>query len=302
MNWGSFFNRRDMKRTRLHHSLLLISVSAFIQLTAELIYEPFASGTTPGDGEYVDGANLGGANPTVSGFTGGWSTATQRWITDADGLVYSSGNVSLGSASTGTVMRRISGGGTSSQLSSRSMSSANAYNTPRDYWFAVLLNPGEVDGAEITELRFQIDDGGVPININMTGSDLFLEGSDQGDVSVGVTTMVLGRVSVAVVGNGVGDEDIDFWVNPSDLSSIGALGAATYSTTGNYQNGQSYGPDNITIEMAGSVGSNNRVDEFVLTDSFSELQSVAYVIPEPGSLALVTLAGLGIFAIRSRKR
>jgi len=277
---------------------LLISTS----LPAELIYDPFAIGTNPAAGEYVDGGILKNVGPTLSGFTGNWTGGTDRWATSTAGLSYQSGNVSLGSLSSGTVIRRSDGGGTGANSTGRDLSSANSLNSPNTFWFATLFNPGSISSGEITELNFRIDDGGAAINMRMSGSDLLLEGSNQGNLQAGVTTMILGRVAVNTVSSDNGVlEDLDFWINPSDLSSVGALGAASYSVSGNYQDGQSYGPNDVAITMAGAVGSGNRVDEFVLTDSFSELQSVAYAIPEPGTLWLALLAGGSLFLLRRRR-
>ena len=56
----------------------------------------------------------------------------------------------------------------------------------------------------------------------------------------------------------------------------------------------------MSIGMGGAIGSGNRVDEFLLTDSFESLQSDV-LIPEPGTLMLGGLAGC-ILLIGARRR
>jgi hypothetical protein len=83
-------------KTTLRSGVLLLLITLLLGLgnmaaaqTGVLACDPFLSGNDPSAGEYVDGDNLVGANPTVDGFSGAWQPIDWHSpLTGATGLTH----------------------------------------------------------------------------------------------------------------------------------------------------------------------------------------------------------------------
>jgi len=293
-----------MLRSPIHVLTAASACTAIFAATADatLIHDPFLSGTTPGNGEYADGARLDSANPTVTGFSGAWSDPTDRLDTTASGLTYAAGNISVGAG--GSVIRRSDGGGTGTSNYSRTVTGSTSTD-PGEAWFAMLVKAGQNDAGEVMTVAFDFDadTGGTDALVAGYAAGSFsLQGSSVGSIDTGETNLIIGRLTVVQTGtSGDGDEIIDFWVNPTDVSSAAQLTATaeyTSQSAGNYAF-DTWGAGGVTIAAGGTVGSGNQVDEIMFADSLSDLQG-GVLIPEPASLALLGLGSLLILGGRRR--
>ncbi len=276
----------------------LVTASA----SAGLIYEPFLSGNTPANGEYADAAPLKTANPTVTGYTDAWGgTNTQRLDTTSAGLTYTAGSISLGSG--GSAIRGTNTS-TGTQNTTRVANGTTVSGTTvsgEEAWFAFLINMGSVAANESLTANFTLDSSVINMNAGIADGNLKLQGVTMGAAVANTTYLMMARLDIPG-GNGA-IESVQYWINPTDSSSIAQLTATalyTYTTVdGNYVHG-SWGYNNLTLIVTGAHTSGNRIDEIMVGSTLADLNSVlvSTSIPEPASLALLAMGGLLILGRR----
>ncbi len=181
--------------------------------------------------------------------------------------------------------------------------SASAGDT---YWISGLIQYNTLgnvfilfeNGETVNEWGFGIDAEG----------DVVLRASDDGAVQAALDTGVDAAadgstylfVSRATIGNGTDSDKqstVDLWFNPSDASSVGALGSPTFSTGADSKIGRSTGAyTELTFNPGGSP--NARIDEIRFGD---DLVDVIGVVPEPSTYGFLLGSLVLILALR-RKR
>jgi hypothetical protein len=192
----------------------------------------------------------------------------------------------------------------------RNASQTLSYNFAGDpsgqvYWMFVAgrINTALTAGG-ITEMRL---DGGSVVNTLAFGfsadTGLFAKAWENspnalatvagGSYTVGSTVGFLAKVTKGT-GASPSNTTVDFWFNP-DLNSLGAANGTIANSRfaregpGNALNRAYYG---------GNTGGGYTWDEVRFSKDFGDI----VVIPEPGSLSLVLVAGFGMIALLSRRR
>jgi hypothetical protein len=238
---------------------------------------------------------LGGQNAQAggTGFTGTWTATGTIDVIGGD----LSAPVSTGYALTqsGTA-QSIRGDHNAARQNHRALATALTGDT---VWFSLLLQ-NQADTSR----------GGISFNgntfspsnprIQSTGKTLFVNGSTaSGDVFVaGQTALVLGRITVADVGN----DTFEVWVNPDVSGGEAGLGIATGSNTGAY-----FGAGGINRIGNISYGHNSNagaiVDMIYLSDgpnAFADVTGIT-AIPEPSTALLLGWGCLGLALMKRRR-
>jgi len=301
---------------------VLVSAAGFSASAAVLVHEPFLSGSNPAAGEYAAGADLGGANPTVAGFSGAWgSTDSGEMLTVGSGLTYAAGSISVGSGGS------VSQGNTNFDNTNTSRGTTlgdTITSNGAERWFAALVKAGSDNGDDdsmLVSLDFDTtsDAGTSPFEFGILNTDFYANGAtvSGSSYSLGSTALVIGRATVgdpsASSSTSAGIESIDFWFNPTDSSSVSALtstAAATATDGHNIAFDGQWGGLVAGIEMTTSADQNRMVDEIIVADSLADLNSVitpsndngdgAPVVPEPMTAGLACL-GLAAAGMRRRR-
>lgn len=155
-----------------------------------------------------------------------------------------------------------------------------------------------VTGGAVSALGFTIDgDGDVLVRAADSQNS---NGDDNGDIGTGVNVgssgstpyLMLLRATIGTNSwnnSGSPDSVVEFWFDPVDTSSVGALGAADWTSTGGVSKfGRS--TDSFSSIFAQPTAG-GRIDEIRLGTSLVE---VTGVIPEPGTLLVAALGSLMI--------
>lgn len=174
------------------------------------------------------------------------------------------------------------------------------------YWLATLVRWGGGTSSLSATLTNSTSVNSIGFKVNSTGQVL-LFGSNGGAVAgdlatgaqtvVGETHLLLMRGTVGATGDASGPTTsiLDFWFDPADVF---ALGAATYSTGADSKFGRS--GNYTSVSLGGGSGSTSNVpalDEIRFGTDLNEM----FVIPEPGTLALVGIALGSLLLFRRRK-
>jgi hypothetical protein len=266
-----------MKFVSLSYCYLLISL-------LPVFVEPVSADLLASDSfSYPDGGLLAGNNGGT-GWAGAWATVE------------------------GTVAPTVAGG-----LGQSAHTNTGPFGTFVSSQASRMLAAARGDGTT-TWIRFSGGSNNVPNSENFGGLGLY-EGFGEralfgkvwqrpgnwsivssGDYPTSVPiTPALSDVWVKIV-NGIGNTDSAFmWVNPTDTTSEAALGTAMASATNRNLNfnmvlirsGSQIFPFNVTYQF----------DNLLIGDSFASVS-----IPEPGSIAILTLLSIAAISTRRRRR
>ena len=88
------------------------------------------------------------------------------------------------------------------------------------------------------------------------------------------------------------ESTINFWFNPQDTSSVGALGTPDFTNSLS-----KFGRTGVWDEVSIGLSNQSRADEIRFGDSLD-----AVMIPEPGMLLLFGMGLFGLMAFRHRRR
>jgi hypothetical protein len=188
-----------------------------------------------------------------------------------------------------------------------STATANPFPTAGEgdeFWIAGMIQANNLDGNSIIRFTNSQTVNYWGFGFDGTGNVL-LVGSDNGaaanatTIDTGVDLLADGStylfLSRATLGAGTSPtaSTIDFWFNPSDISSVAALGTPTFSTGADSKIGRDTGAfTGISVYLAFG----NRADGIVMSDS---LDSIA--VPEPATYALL-LGFLALGGVMLRRR
>lgn len=244
-------------------------------IQASVIVENFDYGDT-----IEDLNTLGSAG---DGWSGGWSGSGNPEHTPGVNLSYIASGYVNDPANTDTGAA-VNGGGNASADVNRSftgtlsgtiwVSALSFYTTTNAD--ALLWLRGANSGANFISLRSRAAALRVEGGNSTTGS--FVEDS---------VHLLLARVTI----NGGGNDEIAFWVDPDLSSGEAGLGLPTLVDTGDIGNLTGIGV---------SFGGSGALDQIRISNAANGFQLVTALIPEPTSLALLSLGGLMI--LRRRRR
>ena len=168
-------------------------------------------------------------------------------------------------------------------------------------WFSVLFDYAsgnsnhyiQFTGASVSALGVQITSAGaVEVWGSNNGGAATWSGTGQTAASGSYLMLVRATKGGTNDANGPINSVIDFWFNPTDVSSESALGASTWSSGADSKFGRNT-ETLTTVSIQGSYG--GRIDEIRLATDYASLN----LVPEP-STAL--LGGIGILVLLCRRR
>lgn len=175
-----------------------------------------------------------------------------------------------------------------------------------DTWWMSALVQWDGTTGDPGQTRVMIDGdqtvNGFGFGIQSDGT-VFLQASDNGGTDAahntsatatsGTTHLFLLKATFGSGSSSDRQSTIDFWFDPADTSSEGALGAATFSTGPDSK----FGRDGVYTSISVTTQAGSRADEI----RFGETLTDAIAIPEPGTLALVGIALGGLLLFRRRR-
>jgi len=114
-------------------------------------------------------------------------------------------------------------------------------------------------------------------------------------ITASATNLIVGRVTV----DSAGFDNVSVWYNPTDVSSIGALGTANYNVTNSEYSTFTPFMSGMTIGIRGTGA--NFIDSARIAYGDTSALNFAAVVPEPSTYALLAL-GLGALVLLRRRR
>jgi hypothetical protein len=294
-------------------SFALISLIVWTSAQAGSIYDPFLTGGDYSLGQYTNDVALGGQNPTISGFTGAWptdasSTPPNTLVTNS-GLTYATGSISLGLG--GAVRQQSVGSDTDVYTGLRSTTGLATRTGNGEVWFAGLFRAdSDNSGDDFNYISVNPDAGTFGFGILGGGDSVnrfYVNGATitGTDYTSGTTALFIVRLSVTNFNASATAEVLDFWINPTDSSSVAQLNATAQATATQGTNitiGTWLGTGlSMGVSFNTSSGQGRVVDELLAADTLADLNALI-AIPEPSALTLAGLGLLGLLVLRRRFR
>lgn len=313
-------------------TFLSVVVVPSVALAATLAQESFPIGEPPAANEYratpigqpvgaspsPDGRlTLGGAqNPTSSFFSSAWAgDGTSLWQVVDQGIDAPAVAGETGGAARFTWTGDVG----SNRTVRRALTSPPANSAGSVVWMSsmvqLLENDGDFDGFALAGFRggtneLDVNNEGFMVGVAGDGSEMDLvyhsrtrlappagpvtlennvlvDGISAGDI---FHILVRGEEN-AVGGGGFPNDLVQIWVNPSDVSSEASLGAPDLLLNDFSMNGSSF--NHFMLFGQDITGAGVLFDEFALGDTLSDVVT-AEVVPEPASIAIWSLIGLGL--------
>ncbi|MFK7911230.1 MAG: PEP-CTERM sorting domain-containing protein [Akkermansiaceae bacterium] len=147
-------------------------------------------------------------------------------------------------------------------------------------------------GGSVSGLGFLINAAG-DVSVSASNNGGATSTNDTGVDATDGTYFLLLRATKGT-GTSPTNSVVDFWFNPTDASSVGALGSADWTTGADSK----WGRDSQTMSgISGLNSSGGSMDEIRLGN---DLVDVVGVVPEPSTTTLLGLGGLALI-LRRRK-
>jgi MYXO-CTERM domain-containing protein len=139
--------------------------------------------------------------------------------------------------------------------------------------------------------------GNIAMLMNNSNPGGLLQNANPIPMGIGVTHLLLGRIDW----NATGFETVSLWVDPTDVTSEGAAGAA-YLSTSAFELTALTAVRPFVGNTSGAFGAvSANFDEFRLGGTWESVSSLAVAVPEPASGAFAGLVAVGL-ALTTRRR
>lgn len=267
--------------------------------------------------------NYGTSATQLSGQTGG-SNFSAGWTNVGAGAygyaptnltVANTGYVNTGETGTndGAASNNGYAAGLNGMNSTRAIARPTAYLgvTGNTVWFSYTAQLGAVDSGNNAYFNLfntsnMFATGNFVTGIAFTGGATSTFGTYQdfsttngAGVTAGTTYLFVGSVTV----NPIGNDTLSVWYNPSDVSSIGAMGGANFTNSGfNYSNNNAFlAGMTVGIRSGSTTPNNNFIDGArIAYGDTSENNFNAVIVPEPSTSGLMLLGAIGLLLQRRR--
>jgi len=290
------------------NSIALLALAGTSQAVSSVIVENFV--------------NYGSTAVQLSGQSGG-AGFSGNWV-NVGGGVYGYTNTNLTSSVTGYTNTGLTGSTSGAASNNGFNSGLSGFNSTRaitrptvylgvtgnTVWFSFTLQVNDTttgnnaffnlfNTSNMFETgNFVIGAGTSPLNPTRFSSYQDFGSTFGAAVTSGATNLIVGRVTV----DSAGFDNLSVWYNPTDVSSIGAMGTANYNTTTHeystftpFMSGMSIG-----IRSDSATPNNNFIDSARIAYGGTTQENFVAVIPEPSTTLLVGLGGLALAFGRRR--
>lgn len=139
----------------------------------------------------------------------------------------------------------------------------------------------------VNDVTFTLSGGAISATVFGSGSSSVTSGTQS--VADGESFAILVKATQSASASPT-DSLMEVWLNPN-LLSLGAADFSTASKFGRHGAGQAMS----SVNVAGTAGPDMYWDELIWTTDFNDI-----AVPEPGSLALIGLAGVMVMSRRRR--
>jgi hypothetical protein len=305
-----------------------LSVAAGISaLPAEaqlIAADSYLIGSTPAAGQYANNTSLASQGAvTIPGFTNSLGgTGSAQFQSTTSGLAYAPLNVT----STGSGKVTYLNAGLDGIVRSTARNLATPVPVSSTYWVGYLLNRGPITAAAGRDYvltgfgnattpvlgaagptglfaGFSGDTGNLVLRYrdtaNLTAETVLINASTTNIDNT--TLLVVAQINVNV--SGITD-NVNWWVNPTDFTSVATLNSTAFVTGSLTGNLLSASTDFTRLNyISRNWNQNAFFDEPRLGTTLANTfpVPVATVAPEPASLALLALGGMSFFAARRRR-